>query len=124
MFLTENNVFCVLGSDPLHLLCRGFLFSDPIFYGSIADPGMEVYMSNKGDVIAFMLITYGSLFCGWGLDVACRKMMGFTKKKIQALYATKEKRELYRSQMKLLRRQKKELQKKNLASILWAVLKG
>lgn len=121
MFLTENNVFCVLGSDPLHLLCRG---SDPIFYGSIADPGMEVYMSNKGDVIAFMLITYGSLFCGWGLDVACRKMMGFTKKKIQALYATKEKRELYRSQMKLLRRQKKELQKKNLASILWAVLKG
>lgn len=37
-------------------------------------------MSNKGDVIAFMLITYGSLFCGWGLDVACRKMMGFTKK--------------------------------------------
>lgn len=81
-------------------------------------------MSNKGDVIAFMLITYGSLFCGWGLDVACRKMMGFTKKKIQALYATKEKRELYRSQLKLLRRQKKELQKKNLASILWAVLKG
>lgn len=81
-------------------------------------------MSNKVDVIAFMLITYGSLFCGWSLDVTCRKMMGFAKKKVQALYATKQKREFYRSQMKLLRRQKKELQKKNLASILWAVLKG
>ena len=101
-----------------------FYFSDAIFYGSIADPGMEVYMSNKEDVIAFMLITYGSFFCGLGLEVTCRKMMGFTKKKIQALYATKKKREFYRSQMKLLRRQKKELQKKNLASILWAVLKG
>lgn len=47
-------------------------------------------MSNKEDVIAFMLITYGSFFCGLGLEVTCRKMMGFTKKKIQALYATKK----------------------------------
>lgn len=70
-----------------------------------------------------MLITYGSLFCGLGLEVTCSKLMGFAKK-IRALYATKKKREFYRSQMKLLRRQKKELQKKNLASILWAVLKG
>ena len=81
-------------------------------------------MSNMKEVIAFILITYGSLFCGWGLDVACRKMMGFAKKKVQALYVTKKYREFYRSQMKLLRRQKKELQKKNLVSVLWAVLKG
>lgn len=85
---------------------------------------MEVYMSNIKEVIAFMLITYGSLFCGLGLEVTCSKLMGFAKKRIRALYATKRKREFYRSQMKLLRRQKKELQKKNLASILWAVLKG
>ena len=109
----------------LCVYCAGvFYFSDPIFYGSIDDPGMEVYMSNKGDVIAFMLITYGSFFCGLGLEVTCRKMMGFAKKRIRALYATKKKREFYRSQMKLLRRQKKELQKKNLASILLEVLKG
>ena len=76
-------------------------------------------MSNIKEVIAFMLITYGSLFCGLGLEVTCSKLMGFAKKRIRALYATKRKREFYRSQMKLLRRQKKELQKKNLAFILY-----
>ena len=109
----------------LCIYCAGFFyFKDLIFYGSIVDPGMEVYMSNIKEVIAFMLITYGSLFCGLGLEVTCSKLMGFAKKRIRALYATKKKREFYRSQMKLLRRQKKELQKKNLVSILWAVLKG
>ena len=59
MFLTENNVFCVLDLILCIYCAEVFYFSDAIFYGSIADPGMEVYMSNKVDVIAFMLITYG-----------------------------------------------------------------